>query len=170
MALIFRQIRNRPAWEAPEAGTWIPDGDASADILKSFETDDSILSIYLVENDNAQIERLIGAFCANRSKVQTLDYVLIPEANVNDLGLVLENVAGDVPDVEVCDWHRNVVHLSVRRLSELALRSQSQGEVKRLLDKPVGILINRLINEGRLSPTALKADLLLDLAKSKYQP
>ena len=74
MSLVFRVLLNRTPWaKKTEDEEWLPDDDIRADALKSLKSENNALSIYLFDGES-NIDRVIAAFSATRSKVENLDY------------------------------------------------------------------------------------------------
>lgn len=170
MGIVFREIGSRVPWnEKLEEEDWLSDEDIRADALKSFKSDHNTLSVYVYE-DVTHIKRIIGAFCAARDNVSKLDYALFDESLLNDIKVLQEATpAINVPDSEVANWHRDLVKLSGTKVLELAKIIKQKGEIKRAQDVEVGKAINKLITLKLIDETKLKASLIADLKKERYQ-
>lgn len=138
-------------------------------MLNSFKTSRNRISIYLIDGDE-ELERTLAAFAAARKNVLTLDYMLLDLSVLNDLGLELDGTAGELPDNEVNRRHRDIISLTVDKVSSLAKASRMHGTVARKLDQAVGRLINLSLSENRLDRSKLAPDLISDLSQPKYQP
>ncbi len=167
MGFVLRVIKNRPAWERNEEDTWLDANDVPADLLLSLQTTANSISVFFVEQDH--VDRLVAAYGSKRDKVQTLDYVTIPAAELADQQLEIEDAPAALADIEANKWHRNVIRLTARRLTELGVRLQQRGTVVRRLDKEVGRLINASIAAGHIQADTLEESIRNDLRKAKYK-
>jgi hypothetical protein len=99
--------------------SWLAEGEFLADVLLDFGTRDGALSIWLVEEDNANLEQLQTALMAARGKADVLDYLLFDREILSDCGIEVQESSGDTPDEEANNWHCDVIHLTGPKLLEL---------------------------------------------------
>ena len=170
MGKVFREINSIVPWaEKLDEEDWLLDDDIRSDALKGLKSDKNALSVYIVEDD-AHIERVIGAFCAARDKVKNLDYAIFDESLLADISILQDtNPAINVPDSEVTNWHRDLIKLTGAKVLGLAGVIKSKGEIKRTQAVAVGKAINKFIDLNYIDKSKLNESLLADLKKEKYK-
>jgi len=110
------------------------------------------LSVWHIEDDQSNLERVIAALAANREKLDILDYILIDYEILYSHNLSYEYSTGASPDLEAnMRWHRDILEFSdiKRRILAEAIRD-SGSRPKRLHEKQVTSLICRHIVEGHI--------------------
>ncbi len=134
-----------------------------ADALSDLTSKGNKLSVWIIEEDKSNIQEVITALAANSDFISNLDYALIREELLIQLGLKIEHTTGDsADDVVNTQYHRDLVELSAPKLLELAKTLQEKAERNRYSEKHVLGLLVEGIGTGRLDRTRvkLKADQL----------
>jgi hypothetical protein len=143
---------------------WLPEGEFPADTLLDFRTYKNTLSVWLVEDDAARLEKLQTALMAARDKVDAFDYLLFDLQVLSDCDIEVEQSRGDTPDYEANSCHRDLVHLSGLTLVEL-IRSICASDFRRgrIAPKKVKQMIAEAVQSGQISLQELKERLRGDV-------
>lgn len=128
MTTIFRKLRQKRYWDRT---SWLGADDAQADTTKCLETKENKLSVFVLEEPEAQMERVVAALALSRNNLAHLDLAIAPETVLEMCGIQGDKVQAETPDSEVNEWHIDLVELTVTKIAELARAIKSEGEIKR---------------------------------------
>ena len=118
MAFILRKLDRKAAFYRIEG---IEDGDVQADALFDLRTFSNALSVWMIEENRGNLNRIIAALAAGRETVDKLDYALIERQRLDELGIRLVQVNGvSCDDQENLRWHQDLQGLSGVKLVGLA--------------------------------------------------
>jgi hypothetical protein len=163
MALL-RKI-TKPKWyDTP----WLGPGDVPADALIDLRTQNNELSVWHIEPDATNLDDVIAALAANNTdRVANLDYVLVDEEALAQLGIKTVKSPGASPHAHAnSHWHRDLVELSGSRLLALAHEmKRRQAEHKRIQHATVRDILKAALQSGKLERESLKPALIADLEK-----
>lgn len=122
MPYLLRTIRTARWTVAEEAQNnlpWLAPGDLIADPIADFTTKEGKLSLFHVEDDRSNFDRVVAALAANRDRVENFDYALIDWRHLEGAGYKRIHTDGETPDAQVNKWHFDLVELSVQRVADL---------------------------------------------------
>ncbi len=159
MPFILRKIR-KARWYQNGEIPWLAAGELQADPLADLATSDNTLSVYLIESDKSNLERVVTALAANCNKVSNLDFALLDLGVFSKLEIKVECAAGQTPDEQVNKWHRDLVELSAQKLIELAKAILSSAGKKRLSKRSLVRLIAEALEFNHISAAKLKPGVL----------
>ena len=95
---------------------WLNQGDVPGDLLKDLRTTDNELSVYEVNDDESNLDKIISAMAANRDYLGKLDYILIEKKLITDNSYTLTKADGNtLSEVVNKDYHLliyNFLHLN----------------------------------------------------------
>jgi len=129
---------------------WLPEGELSADVFKGLRTTNGDLSIYLVNEQQDSVNRVIAALACTRDSISRIDYVLIPREVVEDEFRV-EHTSGNTADDEVNGSHVDVVELTLSRLADFAYLVRDYSDsMKRVPERVVKSEIEKGIETNRI--------------------
>lgn len=132
--IILRKLEKKRHWDpAP----WVGCQDMQADVMKCLSTKNNQLSVYLLNEPHTQIERVVAALAASRDFLVPLDLAVVPIDILKECSIQSDDVQGETPDSEVNGWHRNLVELTVTKITRLIFAIRSKGEIKRYPEKKV---------------------------------
>ena len=134
MTVILRKLENKRHWDD---ASWLDSNDTQADALKNFSTSNNELSIFVLEESDAQIERVVAALAARRDFLSHLDLAIVPCEVLEKYDIESSDVQGQTPDHEVNGWHQNLIQLTVSKISLLISFIKSEGDFKRYQVKDV---------------------------------
>ncbi len=152
MPLILRKIR-KIRWYLPP---WLPEHDLQADALGDLSTKDNELSVWQINDDKANLERIIAALDAKCDSLSNFDYAIFDQKILDENNIKLRRSDGISADEEANHlWHFDLYELSALKIVKLARDVLTEGEIKRIQEKEVGRFILEALNIGRLNRESL---------------
>ena len=147
---------------------WVKEDEIPADPVFGLQTQNNTMSVWVVDNDSAHIERIIGALAATKTKqsLQNFEYVLLDSKIVADIGIKTLRTEGKSPDKELNKLHLDLVEISARKLlklTETTLKKIWQKDINlvdRKLRKTVARYIFDSVHKGHINPTNLNSNIL----------
>jgi hypothetical protein len=128
-------------------------------------SDDNKLSIWYVEHDHSNLERLVTALGANRDHPDNVDYVMLDDQWLLALGIQSTQTDGNTPDQEVNRrWHYDLGEISADQHKALGNALLNQGHIDRILAKRLLGLIEQAIELGYIDFERLKPGMQKKLA------
>ena len=135
-------------------------GGIHADALKNLRTHENSLSVWKIEADKRNLQRVLAALAATRDKIEKLDYALVDKNAVLSLKIRCVRGQGDTLDYEANGlWHKNLECLTgidVVRLAELITDSGQSG---RIHDREIAEMISNSIQQGFIDPSRVRSSL-----------
>ena len=117
MNFIARKLA-RSKWEKAPA---LDKSEISADAITGcLRTTNDTLSFWACEKRQDSLENVVLALASGAQRVDKMHILLLEEQVLNDLGLPLVETAGETPVIDLRHLHRDIVRLSLERLSTLA--------------------------------------------------
>ena len=163
MSFLLRTIRK---------AKWIKIGDVSyqsaddlpADSLGELKTKSNKLSVYHINDNRSNLERVLTALAARRDSVSHIDYTIFDYEHVAGFDLRIENSPGDTADATVDNsWHRDLIHLSAVQLGTIARTIIAGAERERVPEKVIHRWLKRGLEERRLRRKCMKESILSQL-------
>ncbi len=152
MPLLLRKIRKSRWYKYP----WLEEGGSQADALLDLKTDDNILSVWYIEDDKSNLERVLAALASNSDNISNVDYALFEEQDMLNMDIKLDSTKGNVPDDEVSNsWHRHLSELSAMKLAMIAKTIQTVGEIDRKQPQEVKKLLKESVVAGKIESSKL---------------
>ncbi|MEH2299367.1 MAG: hypothetical protein V7K88_10110 [Nostoc sp.] len=143
-------------WYKTETTAWLLLGEFQSDLLGDLATSGNKLSVYRVEDDCSNLERLVAALAANCDRIANFDYVLFEEKILKDIGIKSEHTKGETPDETVNNCHLDLIELSAFRLVDLAKQILDRGKVERFSPLKVTNLLADSIKKGYLNKAKMR--------------
>lgn len=163
MPLILRTLRkNKFVRELQPA--WVPQDDIQADALKDLETTDNDLSVWLIEEDLSNLERVLAALAANRDQLANIDFALLDVTVINNLGILIQSTPGLAPDQAVSLLHRDLIQLTATQLTQLAQALATHARLERRSKSQVRLLLLDSLTAGYIEISSLKEGIANKLA------
>ena len=162
MASFLRASSNKRRWDSEG---WVPEGDIPAGPFGDLApSPTSGLSVWLVEEDQSNLSRIVAALAGGRNYLDKFDYVLIDEQSVLELQLEIEQRAERCADEDAsARWHRNMVRLTGSKLHALVRLIYSRGLKKRVLKPDVEGILRNALDQGHLDRFQVNENLLTSL-------
>lgn len=152
-------------WIAPEP-EWLREGEIPADPIFGLQTESNKMSVWVVGNGGASIERIVSALAAKGQKLQKFEYVLLNSEKVAGIGIKILQIEGESPDNELNKLHRDLVEISGQKLLKLTKSTLKkiwqEGEDTNLIDqiprKTVAKYMQNSVNKGFIDPVDITPD------------
>jgi hypothetical protein len=159
MPLLIK-LDNKRMWDKP---SWLPAGEVSAAAVQDFRADGNELSVWYVEPDRSNLDRVLSAIAANREHFEKIDYAVFEDAVVGQCGITIRPTPGQLPDEHANrTWHRDLVELSGRKLVSLAEAIAVGAAERKPMDK-VTELLTAAARNGHIKKELMKAVLAAKL-------
>jgi hypothetical protein len=153
--LFLRKVR-QSRWFPVKGPVWFPEHDVQADPLGDITTSGNTLSVYQIEDDKSNLERVVAAMAANNQTLSNFDYLLFNRDSLRALDIDYKQTKGATPDAGVNEWHRDIIRLSGLKLVNLAREMLHNGEKGRISEKNVSQLIAKSLAKGELDQAKVK--------------
>jgi hypothetical protein len=166
--VLLRKVdKRRWDWTA-DTTPWVSPGDIPATPVSDFNTSiDSKISVWYVERDESNLERIIAGMAATRETADKFDYVLFPEDVLNQAGVTAQAAPSRSKDRDAnAKWHRDLVEMSVSKLIKLVELVHREGIVSRSSERHVIALIRKSIDAGLIEKRALHENLSKHLSEN----
>jgi hypothetical protein len=147
-------------WEKTSLPAFLPKGDIPADCLTDLNIETNTLSVWYVEDDESNLNRVLTALAATRDSVSNFDYLLFNYTVVAALGLKISKTDGKTPDnVANRLWHRDLTELSGRSVLAFALAVFYNSDVKRIQERKILEWLKGAAANGEISSSILRPKL-----------
>lgn len=138
----------------PRSGRLTEDGLVHA--LRELQRHDNRLSVYLVDDDRSNTNRIIAALAATRQSPDDVEYFLLDVNELEALDIHWEVTQGKTADEVVNSVHRDLVVPEDSKLEELAQTFRSKGETGIKQRKKVRQLIKQGIDKREIDRDRVK--------------
>lgn len=156
MTYLLRKIDNKVNWDQePEELKWLY-GEIPADLLNDFSTKDNRISVYELDQDQENLERIIAALASNREKADKLDFIIVKKKIIENLDISMEQKNGATPDFEVNGFHIDLAFLTGNKLNKLAREFWLNGEIYRYTPPRILKIIANSFNNGHIPVEHIK--------------
>ncbi len=154
MPLLLRTVRENRWYKAPAAAL-LREGDVPADPVGDLTTTKNALSVWHVEPDRSNLERVVRAVAIGKAKLDSAGWVLFDSDLLGPLGIgLVEDSRGATKDEAANAWHRELVDLSGNKLVGLARKILEHGESGTVLKKRMAELVEDGVRNSEL-PTSV---------------
>jgi hypothetical protein len=133
---------------------WLPAGELQAAALFDLRFSNNKLSIWKIEADSSNLERVITSLAASKGKmnIENVDYVVIDQSLFEDLSLKIEKSAGGTLDKKAnIEWHYDIVELTTSKIVAIA-RCIKAHTIKRRSAVDVKKLVQKALKEKHIDP------------------
>ena len=136
-------------------------GEAPADALKDLETSGNKLSVWLVDENELDVRRVITALAASRDHVTNVDYVVLDYEVFEGMKLKLEIARGNTHDDGANQrWHRDLVELSATQVANFANAVVAKGKKARATERDVISWIQTAVAAGHIDRERLQPNVV----------
>lgn len=149
-------------WLKTRKPPYLGNEDIPGECLQDLRILDKGLSVWQISDDRSNLNRVITALAASGQHIQNIDYLLFDDSIVNKLALKIKETPGGTPDTFANrSWHRDLIELSGRNLSDLAHAIFYSSEMGRVLQKELArslssALSNKELDSALLDPKLAK--------------
>jgi hypothetical protein len=150
MSKLLRKVRQN-RWYKDEAAPLLARGDVPADPLGDLNTSQNKLSVYQVDEDLANVERIARALALSCHHVDNVCYITFDSSLLTEASIEFDHTdEGGTYDHAVNKCHVDLINLSGNKLVKLARLILSEGESDTILKKRINELIEEGINSKEL--------------------
>lgn len=141
--------------------------DAPSDTLLDLAPKQNELSVWLVDEQYTNLNRLLASLAANRERIDVFDYALFSIEIFEQVGIQVQQTFGDSPDADSNKSHLALLNLTATQLADLAvcIWYSPTTSVGRLLGKKVSTLIIEAIRSGNFKLEELKPKMRSEIEK-----
>jgi hypothetical protein len=158
--MLLRVINKNRWMEA----SFLAKGDLQADALLDLRTSGNALSVWHVEGDESNLNRVVALLAAGRDRLSNFDYALIdPESLIEFDIKIIASPGSSCDEVANEKWHRELGELSVSKIVNLAgvIATSTKG---RKLEKAVRHLLRSAVEAGHIQLAKLKEKLASEVS------
>jgi hypothetical protein len=148
MPLLLRTVKQN-RWHKDAAAPFLANDDVPADPLGDLNTSDNLLSVWVLSEDNANLERVVRAVAIGKQNIDHAGYVTFDSKVLEDAGIQVVEEPGTTKDTEANAWHRNLV-LSGNKVVALAKGILRDGASGQILRQRLKDLISEGVQQGHL--------------------
>ena len=158
MTLGLRVVRQshwyREAWLTRK-----PDIPSTA-LLDVLDEKSTAISIWIIEKDLSNFERVVAALAANRDRVSNFDYALFDMRVLRFLRIQSKPEAGNTPDAIVNQkYHANLTEMTAAKTFCLAQAMHRYGEPVRIGQKVIAQYIRNAIASNTLDRQKIRVQI-----------
>ena len=134
-------------------------GGLQADSLKNFRTDSNNLSVFIIDDGDDSIKRILAAIACKRNVLTEMDFATFDYNIVEELGIKVLDIPGTTPDAKVNELHIDLNILTADKVLTLAKYTSDNATLKRLSKKKVLKEIVKRINDGDFKLTDVNKEI-----------
>jgi hypothetical protein len=133
MPLLLRTVRQN-RWLKDAAEPFLALDDVPADSLGDLLSQQNLLSVWEVEPDRSNLERIVRAVAIGRNEIAHMGYVVFDSGLLAEAGIEILPNRGESLDEEANAWHRDLVVSGNKlvALTKVILRHGESGTVLKL--------------------------------------
>jgi hypothetical protein len=149
MSKLLRKVKQN-RWYKDEAAPLLAKGDVPADPLGDLNTSQNKLSVYQVDEDLANVERIARALALCCQRLDNVGYVLFDSSLLEKASIELKPIDGTTDDPIANKCHADLINLSGNKLTTLARLVLMEGESGTILKKRIVELVHEGISSKEL--------------------
>jgi hypothetical protein len=153
MPKLLRKVKQN-RWFKADAAPLLAKGDVPADPLRDLSTTQNALSVFQVDEGDANVGRIARALALGGQRIDDVGYVLFDSALLAEASIDLNPVDGNTDDPVVNKCHVDLVNLSGNKLVALARLILLEGESDTILKKRIVELVQEGIDSKELPEKA----------------
>ncbi len=164
MSYMLRTVR-KSRWYLSNSGEWLDKDDLPADILNDLITSSNTLSIWEIDGNKNNLERLLAALAASREHINQLDYVLFSPEILNQVDVKTVKTKGELLDPVANEWHVDITDLTAMKLIALAkaIVHSPITEKIRHPEKSIKLLVAQAVANDHFPIDSLKDKVRIDI-------
>lgn len=165
MPFLFRAVKKN-RWDLEESSDWVAEGDVPADWITDLKTSNNTLSVWLVDDEKTNLERIIAAFATTRDRIAQVEYILFDPKLLIPIDIEIQKIHGNSADEGANDFHHDLVKLSGTKLINLAKMIAENCEFVRVYPKEVLQLIRASVDAGKIDKRGLPKEILKEIEQA----
>ena len=155
MAYLLRKIRKN-RWYKTEETPWLLNNELQADALDDLRTKANELSVYHIDDDESNLNRVVAALAANADNPSNIDFAIFNQGILREIGIKARSSRGELPDDQANEWHNDLYELSAPRLLELAKAIETEARIERKGYKQILTLVADSLVMGQIDRSRIK--------------
>jgi tRNA(Leu) C34 or U34 (ribose-2'-O)-methylase TrmL len=140
MAKLLRKVKQN-RWFKTDAQTLLDSGDVPSDPLGDLNTSQSKLSVFQVDENLGNIERIARALALGSQRIDNVGFVLFDASLLDQASIGLDSTDGETMDAVVNKCHRDLTNLTGNKLVALTRLILVEGDSDTILKKRIEELI-----------------------------
>lgn len=170
MPLLLLKVR-KAVWQRTSLPSFLAEGDIPADCLADLNLQGNTLSVWHVEDDRSNLNRVVTALASACDFVSNVDYLVFNSTVVTGLGLKVRQTAGGTRDsVANRSWHCDLVELSGRKVLDLAVAIFYNSDVQRVPKKTILDWLKRAVADSEVDHSKLTPRISAEVASGPIPP
>ncbi|MHB1674848.1 MAG: hypothetical protein ACYCSP_11450 [Acidobacteriaceae bacterium] len=157
MAKLLRKVKQN-RWYKADAQIFLDCGDVPADPLGDLNTSQNRLSVFRVDEDLANIERIARAIASGGDRLDNVGYVLFDTSLLEKASIEMDTTDGETVDSVVNKCHADLTNLTGTKLVTLTRLILLEGESNTILKKRIVELVREGVDSKEL-PEKVRAKL-----------
>lgn len=162
MPFLLRKIAKAKWFNDAE---WLCTDDIQADALVDLRTQANKLSVWYIEDDESNLQEVVVALGANYDKLDKLDYALVNQEILMEIGIKVLESEGDTRYKNGKQWHRDLIELTAEKILEVAKTIKKEKRIKRVNPKQLRNMLLAKVKSGELQEESLNTKLKDDILK-----
>ena len=156
MPRFFRKI-SKAKWYQDAGLEWLRAGELQADALNDLRTNENELSLFLIEDGDQNLERVVAAVASTGKSLRHVDYAELFSEELEGIDIRPERSDGETHDQEVNrKWHFDARKLSAEKILALAHIVGAPGTKRaRIPEAKVIEYVRKAVSDGFISRDAL---------------
>ena len=151
MPFLLRKVRGS-RWFKDPSRTWLGPDEPPADVFVDLKAEQCKMSVYRIDDGQANLDVVVAGLAANADQPDHLDYLLVDEAALDQLGIKKATTPGETPSALTNASHVDLEELSALSLLEVARTMFRTGGPLRKSKKEVTKLVRTAVDEGAVDP------------------
>jgi hypothetical protein len=149
MAKLLRKVKQN-RWYKADAQPLLEIGDVPADPLGDLSTSQNRLSVFQVDGDTPDIERIARALALGGHNLDNVGYVLFDSSLLEQASIGLDPTDGGTIDPVVNRCHADLTNLTGNKLVKLTRLILLEGESDTILKKRIVELVREGLSSKEL--------------------
>ena len=160
MSFFLRKVDKR-RWDRIPRPPWLEADELPAAPLADLNTNTTCrISVYLVDDDESNVLRIVTALAATREKIVAHDYLLIDQDDIAAAGIEVRAEKGRCPDDFVNELHRDLCELTAEKVLFLCKRAFfGARRPKRVEEKLLSRTVPEGVVNGNIQPKRVNPEL-----------
>ena len=164
MTVILRKLERKRYWDN---ASWHAPEETQANVLESFSTTNNELSVYVLDEPETQIDRVVAALAVSRKNLAQMDIAVVPDSALADCDIKTDSARGKTLDQEVNGWHRNLVELTVNKVACFISAIKRDGKIKRCQERRVEKAIKLALERDSFKISQIPSDQLVQSLRKR---
>lgn len=150
---LFRITKRK--WDKVEF-SWLSNDEIQADPLGDLRVSNGNLSVWHVEDDKSNLDQIIVALAVTRDTFDKFEYALVRQEALEQAGISKVVEPGKTPVTNVNHWHRDLIELTINKVTNLVNIIFNDLEKVRVPEKEVKEKIEQAVKSNSIDLQKVK--------------